>query len=86
MKNGRKIEILKAFLEDDLKKKGLQFRSFSKRDTKREVKDFNLRHPMAKPMTVAEILEIYLEVMGGLVGKHLDMVRRKIKKYKNKKG
>jgi len=78
MDSGRRSVVLKAFVKSALRRKGLQFeKNLTKRDMGREVKELNEENQLAEPITVAEVSELYLEIMGELVAEHFAMMRAK---------
>ena len=78
MDSDRKLVVLRVFVKSMLRKKGLMFeKNLTNRDVGREVKELNEENQLAEPITVAEVSEIYLEIMEELVTEHFAMMRAK---------
>ena len=83
MDSERKLVVLRAFVKSALRKKGLQFeKDLTRRDMGREVKELNEENQLPEPITVAEVSEIFLEIMEEIVAEYFAMMRAKTQSSK----
>ena len=83
MDSFRERVVLRAIVKSALRRKGLMFeKNLTKRDMGREVKELNEENQLVQPITVAEVSELYLEIMGELVAEHFMMMKAKAQSSK----
>ncbi len=81
MDSKRQAEVLRAFMKDMLRKKGLQFDRDLLRGIGQEEKEFNARHKLSSPLTKAEFLAFYLDIMKELADEHFEMIKKAMERF-----